>query len=101
MVFDLSEICYILVLKNSYMTRNKYKNTDKLKSAFGQPIHLFSYHWLVNDDATLTKPPIRIEIHLLCKFKSSSVSDVQLFPFAILMLSRLFIYVSILDNRPT
>jgi hypothetical protein len=65
MVFDLSDICYILTLKNNYTTHKKYKNTDKLKFAFGEPIHPFSYHWLVNDDATLLTPPIRIEIHLL------------------------------------
>lgn len=65
MVFDISEIRYILTLNNNYRTLNKNKNTDKLTFAFGKPIYLFPCHWLVNDDATLPTPPIRIEIHLL------------------------------------
>jgi len=65
MVFVISAICYTLILNNIYTTLNKYKRTVKLKFSFGKPIHLFPYHWLVNDDATLPKPPIRIHIHLL------------------------------------
>jgi len=65
MVFVISEICYTPVLNNNYTTLKKYKRRDKLKFSFGKPIRLFPYHWLVNDDATLSKPPIRIEIRLL------------------------------------
>jgi hypothetical protein len=64
MVFDISVTCYIAILNK--ITRHLMNiHTDQLKFAFGKPIHLFPYHWLVNDDATLPKPPIRIEIHLL------------------------------------
>jgi hypothetical protein len=97
MVFVISEICCILILNNNYTILNKYKRPDKLKFSFGKPIHLFPYHWLVNDDATLSKPPIRIEIHFLWKIMWSSVSFVVFYVHHINVITvhNLFIYFSI------